>query len=141
MLPRSSGCGAARVRIMGGSGITMAPQFGDRLGTCSIEVLTTLNVADDEWMSFKQEIADAWTSLVDADDNPLNVRPHWAKEWQGLNFRGKRDYLRDVAYKDRLPACTTGLAAIAAAGGYARADMDRLFGNALLRDVLGGGGS
>ena len=133
---------ALEMRIMGGSDITMAPQFDNALGTCSIEVLTTLNVADNVWSTFKQRIADDWDSLVDAAGNRLNVRPHWAKEWEGLSFRGRPavDHLRDVAYKDRIPEFTAGLEAIAAAGGYARADMDRLFGNRLLREVLWGGG-
>ena len=40
---------ALEMRVMGGSQIYMAPQFGNRFGTCSIEVLTTLNTPDAEF--------------------------------------------------------------------------------------------
>ncbi len=70
------------MRIMGGSGLTMAPQRGNKWGTCSIEVLSIPDaVTDGEWVGFLQRIGDLWMNSKDSDGNLLNVRPHWAKEW------------------------------------------------------------
>jgi hypothetical protein len=128
------------MRIMGGSGVTMAPQHGNTLGTCSIEVLTTLNTDAGEWAAFMQAITDAWARLTDATGKPLNLRPHWAKQWQGLKVRGMPivDYLRTVAYADRLPEFKRGLAAVAQAGGTTMKDLQRLFSNQFLDQVFSG---
>ncbi|KAG8670961.1 hypothetical protein FPOAC2_04226 [Fusarium poae] len=69
------------MRIMGDSNVIMAPQRGNKFGTCSIEILT-LNSAKDIWKPFAQTVLDKWMSL----ENPLTkqslkIRPHWAKEW------------------------------------------------------------
>ena len=126
------------MRITGGSDIVLAPQHGNRFGTCSIEVLTTPTVDDEDWQSFKQQLADRWDSYTDAQGARLNVRPHWAKEWQNLEFRGMRatEYVKTVAYADRIPEFRAGLEQIAAAGGYTVADLQQLFSNELLDDVL-----
>jgi hypothetical protein len=130
---------ALEMRVMGASQITMAPQHGNSLGTCSIEVLTNLRTSSKEWLAFRQEITDAWTSYKDPGGAPLNVRPHWAKQWTGITLHGKpvKDYLKDVAYKDRIPEFWAGLAAAAVAGGYTLADARARFSNKLLDDVLG----
>lgn len=127
------------MRIMADSGVTMAPQFGNQFGTCALEVLTNLNVTQEEWLAFMQEMADAWDSYTDAGGNRLNVRPHWAKQWQGLKFRGTDvvQYLKEVAYKDRLPEFGSRLQAIAQAGGYTLADIQRMFSNPLLDNIFG----
>ncbi len=126
------------MRIMADSHVTMAPQYGNRFGTCSIEVLTNLNVSQEEWLAFMQEIAEAWDSYTDSYGNRLNVRPHWAKLWQGLQFRGLsvNDYLKNVAYKDRIPEFKAGLQVIADAGGYTLTDLQHMFSNPLLKDIF-----
>jgi hypothetical protein len=126
------------MRVMGGSGVTMAPQFGNSLGTCAIEVLTTIDTDPGDWAAFMQSITDAWTGLIDADGRLLNVRPHWAKQWRGLEVRGMpiNDYLRTVAYKDRFPEFRSGLTAVAEAGGTTVKDMQRLFSNSLINEVF-----
>lgn len=68
------------MRIMGGSDMLMAPQYGNPHGTASIEVLTVPNAVPDEWEVFKQEVADLWMSYEYAGGK-VNSRPHWAKEW------------------------------------------------------------
>ena len=130
---------ALEMRIMGGSAITMAPQHGNALATCSIEVLTTPLTAHDEWVAFMQDIADGWTSLTDHAGSLLNVRPHWAKQWQEIQFHGRPavDYLRDVAYRDRIPEFRSGLRTIAAEGGYEVHDL-ALFGNRVFDTLLAG---
>jgi hypothetical protein len=124
---------ALEMRIMGGSAITMAPQFGNSLGTCSIEVLTNLNTPREQWLSFMQQITDKWTSYTDAQGKPLNVRPHWAKQWQGLTFSGQpaEQYLPSVAYRDRLPEFSKALQSVASAGGYTLGDLQKRFSNPL----------
>ncbi len=127
------------MRIMAGSGVTLAPQYGNDLGTCSIEVLTTLNTDPKEWAAFMQAVADRWFALRDAKGGKLDIRPHWAKQWQGLTAGGVpiADHLRTVAYKDRIPEFGASLKQIAAAGGYTMADMQARFANPLLSSILG----
>ncbi|KAI9641120.1 hypothetical protein NHQ30_010550 [Ciborinia camelliae] len=95
------------LRIMGDSNLLMAPQRGNTWGTASIEVLSVPDaVTDEEWAPFLQQVVDLWGGLkgrmsVGAEEELLNVRPHWAKEWEGVRIRGRpaREYLRDVAYR------------------------------------------
>jgi hypothetical protein len=126
------------MRVMGGSGTTMAPQYGNRFGTCSIEILTNLITPASEWKSFMQQIADLWLSYRDHRGRPLNVRPHWAKQWQDVTYRGMPavEYLRDHAYKTRIPEFRRGLRAIARQGGYEARDL-RMFSNPLLDELFG----
>ena len=126
------------MRIMGGSSVTMAPQYGNTLGTCAIEVLTWVNTDPVEWAAFMQTVTDAWARLRDAGGYPLNLRPHWAKSWQGLKVRGMPiiNYLRTEAYADRLPIFKQGLGAVALAGGTTIKDMQRLFSNPLLDQIF-----
>lgn len=126
------------MRIMGGSGITMAPQYGNQFGTCSIEVLTTINTDRDDWAEFMQGVANFWSQYTDSSGSPLNIRPHWAKQWQGLTMGGMpiEDYLPTVAYPDRLPEFAQGLSAVAEAGGYTLGDMQARFSNILLDQIF-----
>jgi hypothetical protein len=128
---------ALEMRIMGGSDITMAPQHGNRLGTCSIEILTNQRTPAREWRKFMQDIANLWMSYKGPDGRPLNVRPHWAKQWQGLTFRRRPalSHLRDRAYAARIPDFRAGLRAIAKQGGYTVRDL-RVFSNPLLDDLF-----
>ena len=126
------------MRITGDSNVHMAPQHGNQHGTCSIEILTPANVPRHEWISFLQEICDRWDSYTDAQGKPLNARPHWAKEWQGLTMRGKPiiEHLKHEAYKDQIPKFKAGLAAIASAGGYGLAEIRSRFANPLLEKIF-----
>jgi len=126
------------MRITGDSNVHMAPQHGNRHGTCSIEILTPENVSRSNWQTFLQQICDAWDSYTDAQGNPLNVRPHWAKEWQGLTMRGKPiiQYLKQDAYPDQIPKFKAGLQAIATAGGYGLGEIRARFANPLLEEIF-----
>jgi hypothetical protein len=128
---------ALEMRIMAGSKVTMAPQSGN-LATCSIEVLSTPITPRAEWIAFMQEIADLWTDYSDAHGVALNVRPHWAKQWQDIRFRGRPavEHLREVAYADRIPEFRAALERIAAAGGSPPAAW-RIFSNPLLEELFG----
>lgn len=93
---------ALEMRVTGDSNVTMAPQRGNKLGTASIEVVTSMPAVEDDtgiWKSFKQTLADIWLGYTDQDGHHLAVRPHWAKEWYVLkvncldlmNFIQKKD--------------------------------------------------
>lgn len=73
---------AMELRIMGDSDIIMAPQRGNKFGTASIEVVSSMAaVADGSWDPYAQRIANKWMALGDENSAALNIRPHWAKEW------------------------------------------------------------
>jgi len=63
---RISGSLTLELRVTGGSDVVMAPQYGNELGTCSIEVLTTLNADQEDWARFVENVIDAWSTLSDA---------------------------------------------------------------------------
>lgn len=70
------------LRIMGASGLVMAPQRGNsgkgRHGTASIEILTLPDAVDDqEWLPFVEKVVKGWMELGEKGE----VRPHWGKEW------------------------------------------------------------
>jgi hypothetical protein len=77
------------MRIMSSSQVTLAPQRGHGLGTCSIEILTLHEVAD-IWHPYAQTVLDKWSSLKDAHGQLIPVRPHWAKEWYGYKMHGRQ---------------------------------------------------
>jgi hypothetical protein len=126
------------MRIMGDSEMIMAPQYGNKFGTCAIEVLTLSSTPRDEWKAYLQEITSIWESYTDAQGNPLNIRPHWAKEWEGLKVRNLEilDYLKQVAYKDQLPKFKKILQLIAEEQGFTLADMQSRFSNPLIDNLF-----
>ncbi|MBL7813928.1 MAG: FAD-binding oxidoreductase [Saprospiraceae bacterium] len=126
------------MRIMGDSDILLAPQYGNSFGTCSIEVLTILTTPKDEWRDFLQEITSAWESFTDASGNPLNIRPHWAKEWEGLKIRNMDivDYLKNVAYKDQLSKFKKIIQMIAQEQDFTLSDLQNRFSNPLIDNLL-----
>lgn len=94
---------ALEMRLTGSSSVLLAPQRGNTGGTVSIEVLTTLTTPPEVWDTFRQTMADKWTSYTNPygeEGELLNARPHWAKQWEGLTVRGKpiEQYLASDAY-------------------------------------------
>ncbi|KAJ9668811.1 hypothetical protein H2201_001057 [Coniosporium apollinis] len=125
------------LRIMGGSDMLMAPQKGNDLGTASIEVLSIPDaVADDEWRDFIQKVSDLWMSYGDH----INVRPHWAKEWEGLQFKGRgaRDHLRDVAYPEQIVEFKEALGEIGRQQGWSLEQLQNRFSNELWDKIVYG---
>ena len=125
---------ALEMRIMAGSGVTMAPRNGNTFGTCAIEVLTNQNVHPLQWKQFTRALVRRWDAYRDACGGRLNVRPHWAKPWQHLWFRGGPAivYLRHFAYRERLPEFREKLEAIAEAGGLTLQDLQDRLSNGVL---------
>ncbi|KAM0542978.1 hypothetical protein ACHAPJ_012535 [Fusarium lateritium] len=121
------------MRIMGGSDVIMAPQRGNTLGTCSIEVLT-LYSARNIWQPFAQSVLDRWMALKDPSTGErLKTRPHWAKEWYNYNVDGKPwiERLKSVDYKDERQEFLQTLAAIGKEANWSLRDLQARFSNDL----------
>jgi len=71
---------ALELRVMGGSEVLMAPQFGNKHGTLAIEPVSTRIVDKAIWEDFKEDLARVWMNYKDWDGSNLNSRVHWAKE-------------------------------------------------------------
>ncbi|PQE27132.1 substrate-binding domain cholesterol oxidase protein [Rutstroemia sp. NJR-2017a WRK4] len=127
------------LRIMGSSNLLMAPQHGNTWGTASIEVLSIPDaVKDEEWVPFLQDVVDLWASYkgvmeIGGKEELLNVRPHWAKEWDQVRIRGReaKEYLREVAYKERIEEFRGVLGEIGKGQGWGLGDLKSRFSNEL----------
>jgi hypothetical protein len=131
---------ALEMRVMGGSRILLAPQGGNDLGTCSIEVLSTLNTPPAEWEKFCQSLTDTWLSYVDASGNRLRWRPHWCKQWSFLKIEKKTaiDWMREVGYKDQIPLFRDALKKIGEAFQFTVEDLRARVGNSFLDSIIWG---
>ncbi|KAK2609247.1 hypothetical protein QQS21_002181 [Conoideocrella luteorostrata] len=120
------------MRIMGGSEVVMAPQRGNALGTCSIEVLTLKSQAK-LWTPFAQSVLDKWMALEDPSGKKLKIRPHWAKEWYDFQVDGKPwlERLMSVDYKDERQEFMQILAEIGKEAGWTLEDLRSRFSNDL----------
>ncbi|KAL0931490.1 uncharacterized protein CTRU02_214225 [Colletotrichum truncatum] len=126
------------MRIMGGSNVIMAPQRGNELGTCSIEVLT-LHAASNIWIPFAQQVLDKWMALKDPNtQQPLKIRPHWAKEWKGLTVNGKPwiEKMKNEDYKDEIQEFLTVMSEVGKEAGWTLDDLQNRFSNNLFNDVF-----
>ncbi|KAH6903835.1 hypothetical protein BKA70DRAFT_1110157 [Coprinopsis sp. MPI-PUGE-AT-0042] len=130
---------ALEMRLTGGSNVLLAPQRGNDY-TCSIEVLTTLITPKDDWATFMQQIADKWTSydVKDASGNVMYPRPHWAKQWQGLQIHGKpiERYLKEDAYKGAFAEFRKAYEGIVKKNGSTVEHTLNLFGNDLMKRLI-----
>lgn len=126
------------MRVTGDSDVLLAPQLGNKFGTCSIEILTPDNVPLNEWQGFMQQTVDEWLQYKDIDGSYLKSRPHWAKQWKDLSVRGTPidEYLKD-AYKDQIPDFKQSIAAIAKSGGYTVKDLQDSFSTPFLESMFG----
>ena len=137
------------LRIIGGSLINLAPQFGNMHGTCALEILTPNNVDRKEWEVFMQEVTDAWTNIRDengdliyplkrSDGMLLYPRPHWAKDWECLKVNGQpiKVYLREKACRHQIKLYNSGLESVAKSGGYNIEDASNIFSTAFSREMF-----
>ena len=125
------------MRIMGGSDVILAPQRGNTLGTCSIEVLTLMS-AKDIWLPHAQEFLDKWMSYTDADGQRLRTRPHWAKQWVPNTVDGEPwlHRLKGVDYKEEIEEFKNVLSSIGKEHGWKLVDLKRMFSNDLLDELF-----
>jgi len=121
------------MRITGGSEVVMAAQRGNQLGTCSIEVLTLRGVEAALWQGYAQEVLDKWMGYKDAEGKGLRTRPHWAKQWAGLEVGGRPwvERLKEVDYKEAIAEFKAVLGAIGKEHGWNLDDLRRRFSNDL----------
>lgn len=129
------------LRIMGGSDLILAPQRGNDHGTASIEVISLPDaVSDGEWMNFLQQVCDLWMSYEDENGKKLNVRPHWAKEWDGLRMGqdriDARQYLKTVSYREEIPRFKEVLQTIGKEQGWGLEDLRARFSNPLWDEMI-----
>jgi len=145
------------MRIMGHSELVLAPYHGNTLGTCSIGVLSIPKYAsdfenqveemldhqpkDEQWESFLQKVSDKWFAIgapTAERKEPLNIRPHLAKEWVGLKFGGMdaREYLREVAYKDQIASFKDIAGEIGKVQGWTLEEMRKRFSNELFDQMI-----
>ncbi|CCO36211.1 hypothetical protein BN14_10339 [Rhizoctonia solani AG-1 IB] len=129
---------ALEMRLTGDSDVILAPQRHNKLGTISIEAVTTMETNSNDWESFLQDVVNRWAQYKDSDGNLLNIRPHWAKQWQGLTIRGEpaETYMKETAYKEAIPEFVKTLGAIAATQGTTVSAMRDMFGNNLLERLF-----
>jgi hypothetical protein len=118
------------MRILGDSDVVLAPQRYNKLGTCSIEVLT-LRSAAPIWNAFAQEVLNKWMSYTDAGGKRLNTRPHWAKEWYDFRVDGRpwEEKLKHETCVDEIREFKKVLTAIGIEHGWTLADLKRMFSN------------
>ncbi|KZM69747.1 FAD-binding protein [Nocardia terpenica] len=130
---------ALEMRVMADSAMDLAPERGNTFGTCSIEVLTSMHTPQPLWHGFTQAVVDRWCSETDHLGNPLNVRPHWAKQWQHLTLRGQpaEAHFKNVAYAQQFDEFKSRLAVIHRQGGVSSAESYRRFSNPLFDRLLG----
>ncbi|EGX54115.1 hypothetical protein AOL_s00004g148 [Orbilia oligospora ATCC 24927] len=124
------------MRMVGDSDIIMAPQRGNKLGTCAIEILTLKSAGEDgTWQPFAQKVLDIWMRDCsrDNDGNKLNVRPHWAKEWDNFKVDGKpwREVLKNESYKDQIVEFKSALTKLGEIQGWTLSDIKERYSNEL----------
>lgn len=68
----------------------------------------------------------------------LKMRPHWAKEWQGLEVRGKEivRYLREEGYKEERVEFVRVLEEVVRRRGGTLEETRKRFGNPLLERLF-----
>jgi hypothetical protein len=99
---------AMEMRLLSDSDMLLAPYYGNKHGTVSVEICSSALVPKDVWEDFKVDLATVWSKYKDHKDQPLKMRPHWAKELP-LSVGGQdiTEYLRQV-YSDQMgPFVTT----------------------------------
>jgi len=129
---------------MGGSDIILAPQRGNALGTCSIEILSTLDTPTADWQEFCQKVADKWVSYADRSTGKrLKARPHWCKQWSFLTLPGERDvklnaveWIKQVGYKDEIPRFMNVLSRIGETAGFTLNDLRARFSNKFMESIF-----
>ncbi|KAG4260217.1 hypothetical protein FPRO03_02040 [Fusarium proliferatum] len=128
------------MRIMGSSEVTLAPQRGNKLGTCAIGILT-LEAVSDIWVPYAQQVLDKWTSYKTNEGKPVVVKPHWAKEWYMYKVGGKPwvEKLVKEDYKEEIAEFQALMAAIGKKHGWTLGDIKRTFSNDVLDNTFLGG--
>lgn len=125
------------MRIMGDSNVLMAPQRGNGLGTCSIEILT-LQTEKERWIAYAQGLLGVWMSYRDSERRYLNTRPHWAKEWAPFTVHGRpwREWLKEVSYRTEIESFKRILGRIGERDGWTLGEARERFSNELFDGLI-----
>ncbi|MBM7070805.1 hypothetical protein JQC92_01950 [Shewanella sp. 202IG2-18] len=126
------------VRITGGSEVALSPLYGSK-ACFAIEILGNLQVPKKQWIEFMQSVLNQWLSVRDSQGNPIQVRPHWNKQWRELKFNGLSgiDYMASV-YSEQIQLFLAGLERIAMEGGYSTEETQQLFSNPTFDKIIFG---
>ena len=125
------------MRVISESEMLLAPEHGNHYGTCSIEVLGTKLPSVESWEEFKNVIAEKWASYTDNQGKPLNVRPHWGKEFpKKIGNKDSIDFIRD-AYRQSFKIFKLRMKEVSEKQGFSIEDMRKLFSNRYLDDLFG----
>lgn len=120
------------MRIMGDNNVIMAPQRGNNLGTCVIEIFTLYSAKDDWVCGMRRRCwVNGCRQLRDAKGRNLRLRPHWAKQWKEFTVRGKpwADVLCDEVYKEEIFEFKRALANIGRPHRWDLGDLKERFSN------------
>ncbi|KXG54556.1 FAD-binding, type 2 [Penicillium griseofulvum] len=125
------------MRITADSDVLMAPQRGNIHGTCAIEVLTP-RFMESEWKGFAQLVLDQWMTLRKWNGQNLNIRPHWAKEWQQYKVDGKPwpQYLKETSFKKEIDLFKTALTTIGENQGWTLQNIQDMFSNEVFDNLI-----
>ncbi|KAL9057886.1 MAG: hypothetical protein Q9206_002164 [Seirophora lacunosa] len=134
---RSPMCLTLELGIMGGSDMAMAPQGSTDGGTASIKVLTVPNAVPEEGEEFERKVANVWTGY-EVDSAKLKIRPHWAKEWQGLKVSDKsiEQHMKKTASEGEIVQFKKQLAEVGSSQGWTLDELQNGFSNELWDDII-----
>ena len=129
---------ALELRVMGGSDVTLAAQYGNKHGTLSIEPVSTRMVHQEVWEDFKEELAKTWMYYRDFDGSLLNTRVHWAKENpRSIQVNGSKEdtiqYWQNI-YQDQMQVFFDVLNELT--DGVSIEDINKVFSNRYLDQVF-----
>jgi hypothetical protein len=129
---------AVEMRINGGSDIIMSSQRGNE-ATCSIEVLSHNIVESKDWNKYIQRLFDKLCKVCEKYNLRRSIRPHWAKQWQGLTWADENgvrmniaDYLKNVTYASAIAEFKDQLSRIGRMYGFTLDDCQRMFSNPVM---------
>ena len=85
----------------------------------------------EDWDNIKQVWFERILTLKDVFGNKLNIRPHWAKEWESLKYGeiSIMDYYRTIAYRDNIKLFLSDLETISNMENITLSDLKSRFSN------------
>ncbi|KAJ3028787.1 UNVERIFIED_CONTAM: hypothetical protein HDU68_000910 [Siphonaria sp. JEL0065] len=132
---------AVEMRVTGPSDVILAPQRGNKFGTCSIEILQLAETNPEEkalWKQVKQRVFDAWLQVAKEYGVENGLLPHFAKDWSDLKVDGVEyeTYLREQLFKDRIVEFRNIVDKIGADRGFTVEQTVDKFSNDYLRSFI-----
>jgi hypothetical protein len=137
---------ALEMRINGGSEVILSSQRGNE-ATCSIEVLSHSIVKSSAWNAYIQRLMDKLSDVCERYQVRDQIRPHWAKQWQGLKWKNQSngsaidmaDYFKTVTFRKAIDEFKQGMNVIGQQqqnGAFDFNDCQKLFSNPVMDYLL-----